>query len=135
MKKLALLLTLGSAVLLAGCSGPTTRYAWNDYSNHLYDYSGQEITQEQYLEYLIGAVDEAKKRNVRVAPGLYAEIGTRYAREGKYDDAISYYELERQTWPESEGFMSALIDGIKKNKAVTDGKSGSDATITKEAQP
>lgn len=29
-----------------------------------------------------------------LAPGLYAEIGTFYARAGKLEDAIPYYEME-----------------------------------------
>ena len=60
-------------------------------------------------------MDEAEKRNVRLAPGLYAEIGTFYARAGKFEEALTYYELERKTWPESQGFMTALIDGIQRN--------------------
>ena len=115
MKKTSLMFIAVLGVgLLSGCA-PNTRWAWNNYQDHLYDYYGQKINGEEYIARVLAAVDEAKQRNVRVAPGLYAEIGTFYARAGDFDKALSYYELERQTWPESEGFMTSLIDGIQRN--------------------
>lgn len=115
MKKTLLLAVMASSFALTGCVAPQTQWAWNRYNDHLFDYYGQSITGDEYLAFLLATVDEAKKRNVRVAPGLYAEIGTFYARAGKFEEALPYYELERKTWPESQGFMTALIDGIQRN--------------------
>lgn len=124
MKKRLFLVIASSSLLLTGC-GSNTKWAWNNYQDHLFDYYGQSINDEEYLNFLLATIDESKSRNVRVAPGLYAEIGTRYARAGKYNEAITYYELERKTWPESQSFMTALIDGIKRNLQ----------TQNKESQP
>jgi len=115
MKKTLLFAVMASSFALTGCVAPKTQWAWNGYNDHLFDYYGQSITGDEYLVFLLAAVDEAEKRNVRLAPGLYAEIGTFYARAGKFEEALTYYELERKTWPESQGFMTALIDGIQRN--------------------
>ena len=112
------LLIVLAALCLAGCaSGPRTHYAWNNYSNHLYDYQAQKIDNAQMLQSLLEAVEEAQKRNVRLAPGLYAEIGTMYIRMNQPAEAPKYYRLEAATWPESAGFMTTIADAIERNLA------------------
>lgn len=104
-----------AALVLSGCSsGPSSRYAWNNYSTHLYDYEAQKIDNEQMLEYLKQAVEESKTRSVKLAPGLYAEIGTLLVRMGRMEEAAEYYKLEAENWPESAPFMNTLAANITK---------------------
>ena len=79
--------------------------------------SAQKIDNAQMLQYLLEAVEEAQKRNVRLAPGLYAEIGTMYIRMNQPAEAPKYYRLEAATWPESAGFMTTIADAIERNLA------------------
>jgi len=48
----------------------------------------------------------------KVAPGLYAELGTLYLQAGESAKAKSYYTKERDAWPESRGLMTAMIENI-----------------------
>lgn len=67
------------------------------------------------LTYLLGAVSEAEQRKVKLAPGLYAEIGTMLIRLNRPAEAPKYYRLEAETWPESAGFMNTVADAIERN--------------------
>ena len=110
-------MSLLAVAALSGCSHQP-RLTWNDYQDHLYDHYGQTITDEEYLAALLEAVEDSKKTGIMLAPGLYAEIGTFYARAGKLEDAIPYYEMEAKTWPESKPFMDDLVTGIKRHLAL-----------------
>jgi len=73
------------------------------------------------LEAHIGAME---KSNQKVAPGLYAELGTLYLQTGSSDLAISYYTKERSAWPESRTLMTALIQNIeRRQQAAKESKS------------
>lgn len=111
-------MSLLAVAALSGCSNHQPRLTWNDYQDHLYDHYGQAITDEEYIAFLLEAVEQSKSSGVTLAPGLYAEIGTFYARAGKFEEAVPYYELEAQTWPESKAFMDDLIGGIKRHLAL-----------------
>ena len=117
MKKLTIVMSLLAVAALSGCSHQP-RLTWNDYQDRLYDHYGQTITDDEYLAALLEAVEDSKKTGITLAPGLYAEIGTFYARAGKLEDAIPYYEMEAKTWPESKPFMDDLVTGIKRHLAL-----------------
>ena len=114
MKRIRVAALFGAmAVLcLTGCA-PQTQWSWNQYKVHLWDYYSQDVIEEEYLNFLLGAEEEAKKTGKRLAPGIAAEIGTQYVRMGQLEDGVAYYTLEKETWPESEPFMTALINGLK----------------------
>ena len=113
MKKLTIVMSLLAVAALSGCSHQP-RLTWNDYQDRLYDHYGQTITDEEYLAALLEAVEDSKKTGITLAPGLYAEIGTFYARAGKLEDAIPYYEMEAKNFgdsPETEGSLVKVISG------------------------
>ena len=113
-------LVVAAALLLSGCA-PTTKWAWNNYSNNLWDYYAQDLSEEDYLAALLGAEEQAHSTGQRLAPGLAAEIGTQYVRMGRVKEGLAYYELEMQTWPESKPFMTALINGLKNRANAPEG--------------
>lgn len=104
---------------MTGCAtgGSSGLYQWGGYNNLLYqqykDSSQIPVMREQLTEH----IDQLEKTSRPVAPGLYAELGTLYLETGDTERAISYYELERQTWPESEVLMSTMIKTLERSSS------------------
>lgn len=108
------LLVLGLAFISVGCAAPRMYY-WGDYSKSLYG-SCKEPTEANLLKHkqvLENIVDESNKRNLRVPPGVYGELGYIYFRQGKNVEAIKYFDLEEKTYPESKVFMQRLTQAAK----------------------
>jgi hypothetical protein len=108
---LRLFAVLVVASALGGCA-QRGLYEWGGYDALLYQsYKHPDKVAELRagLEAHIGRMEQA---NQRVAPGLYAELGTLYLQAGATAQAIEMYRKERQTWPESRGLMDALIANV-----------------------
>ncbi len=121
MKTLSLIVGLSATALLTGCAMPPD-LAWNHYDNHLYNYYGQKMDQNQYMETLLATEKEVKDKHILMSPGIYAEIGTLYLKMGKKDEAIQYYHKEGDTWVQAKPLMDTLIAGIQRtSKKSTDG--------------
>ncbi len=101
--------------MLGGCATPTL-YQWGGYDQLLYtgykDSSKMEAMRVS-LEEHIAAVEQSRQR---VAPGLYAELGTLYLQLGQTDRAIANYKRERAQWPESAGLMTAMIQNLERRE-------------------
>ncbi len=110
MKKIICIsFALGS---LTGCASPSL-YQWGSYEQMLYQsYKDSTKTEalRKGLETQIGSLEQS---GLRVAPGLYAELGTLFLQSGDKRKAIELYKKERQTWPESNGLMSAMIKSLE----------------------
>ncbi|MDR1163525.1 MAG: DUF4810 domain-containing protein [Candidatus Accumulibacter sp.] len=106
---------LACAFLLGGCVAPRSGlYRWNNYDQTLYEsYKDADKTGELVTGLETLAVD-LEKEQLRMPPGLYAELGTLYLQMGELDKAIGMYTKERDTWPESKGLMDALITNLQK---------------------
>ena len=72
---------------------------------------------EDMRVYLTSQISEAERRNQKVPPGLYAELGTLYLQVGDNDKALGLYAKERNTWPESRGMMDAMIKTLERRQA------------------
>ena len=103
------------AALLAGCAAPSL-YQWGGYDQALYasykDPAKMESLRVQ-LEKHIATMETSKQK---VAPGLYAELGTLYLQSGASDKAIALYSQERAAWPESKGLMTAMIQNLERRQ-------------------
>ena len=109
------LLILPLAAALTGCVAPSL-YQWGGYDQAMY--SGykdatQMETMRVKLEAHIAAMEQSKQK---VAPGLYAELGTLYLQNGSPEKAIGLYRQERSAWPESNGLMTAMIQNLERRK-------------------
>ena len=107
---------------LLGCATPTT-YQWGGYDALLYQsYKSPEkgVEVRQALEAHITKLEQSHQK---VAPGLYAEVGTMYLQAGDSTKALVFYERERSAWPESKGLMDALIGNIGAHSNKTEIKS------------
>jgi len=101
-------------VFLTGCATRTGLYQWGGYDAMLYQsYKNPEKAVElrQGLELHISKMEAAKQK---VAPGLYAELGTLYLQVGDAVNAVAMYTKERDAWPESRGLMDSLITNVAK---------------------
>lgn len=109
-------------LFLTGCA--TGLYQWGGYDAMLYQsYKNPEKALEfrQGLELHITKMEASKQK---VAPGLYAELGTLYLQAGDATKAVELYTKERDAWPESRSLMDALINNVgKRSNAQAEVKS------------
>lgn len=112
---------IGSKVLaIALCSlafgGCANRplYQWGGYDSMLYQ---SYKSPEKATEFRVGLelhIAKMEQSQQRVAPGLYAELGTLYLQAGDSGKAVTMYVKERDAWPESKVLMDALINNVDK---------------------
>jgi hypothetical protein len=104
-----------AAAAVTGCANTSTMYQWGKYDAMLYQsYKHPEkvLALQNGLESHIATLERS---NLKVAPGLYAELGTVYLQSGDAARAVGMYTKERDTWPESKGLMDALIGNVGKS--------------------
>lgn len=94
-------------------------YNWGNYEQGLYK-TYKDPTQAPELrtgieEQVVFVQTNGKK----MAPGLYAELGTLYLEAGDKEQARKYYVYERDTWPESSVLMTGLIESIDRQNSPT----------------
>ncbi len=96
--------------LIAGCATKKPLYYWGNYSGSLYQYkkSPSEKTLVAYKATLLNIIDESKKMDLRVPPGVSCEYGYLLLQEGKNDEAIYYFDLEEKNYPESKQFIDRV---------------------------
>lgn len=123
MKKTQFFTLLLCGLLLTGCAH-RGMYQWGGYDGLLYQsYKNPEKAVEfrQALEIHIGKMEQT---NQKVAPGLYAELGTLYLQAGDSTKAVGLYAKERDVWPESRGLMDSLINNVgKRDNSKAEAKS------------
>ena len=112
--------TLTTLLLLTGCAAPGL-YQWGGYDQSLYA-GYKDVTKMEALRIKLEAhVGEMEKSNARVAPGLYAELGTLYLKSGATQKAIDFYTKERNAWPESRVLMTSLIQNLERRQSASSG--------------
>lgn len=130
MKPLTIAL-LTAALGLAGCATPGA-YDWGQYDELLYR-SYKDVTCTEAMRVgLEQHVTALESRDQKVAPGLYAELGTLYLQAGDMTRAIALYEKERASWPESEGLMSAMITNLERRRPADDSAESVDTAQSAE---
>ena len=115
--KIFLLIACG--LFLTGCANRGAIYQWGGYDTLLYkSYKNPEKAVEfrEGLELHVAQMEQSKQK---VAPGLYAELGTLYLQAGDPAKAVAMYTKEREVWPESRGLMDTLINNLGKRAATS----------------
>lgn len=110
MSRLVAVLLL--AALLSACV--TRKYDWDGYDAKLYRYYKDPSTAEVFRTTTEAHLKDLEGKNLRPAPGLYAELGTLYLERGDVKTAAFYYAKERDAWPESRHLMSTLLASLEK---------------------
>ena len=112
MKRIMHFLAVVAVLSLSGCATVTEAgYYWGDYSSTLYKYTKNpsDETLAAHVEELEEIINESSERDLRVPPGVHAELGYIKAKQG--DDAISiaHYQSEMTLYPESRLFLERII--------------------------
>ncbi len=104
-----------------GCA-PKQMYYWGNYSDTLYAYkkNSNDETLLKHMQELNKIVKESNKSNRRVPPGVYGELGYLYLKTNKTKEAIEYFKLEKQLYPESTILMDRLIQKSEASIDVSD---------------
>jgi len=89
-------------------------YKWGSYDEMLYQSYKSPEKSDAFRESLELHLTKMEQSQQKVAPGLYAELGTLYLQAGDRGKAVSFYIKERDAWPESKGLMETLITNIGK---------------------
>lgn len=119
MKKI---LAMFAVLVLSACAGPRTMYDWGGYSGMLYESYKKPDTTAANLQKLQEHVTRLEKGNQKVAPGLYADLGTLYLQAGDRSRAVENYRKERAAWPESATLMDAMIKNLSATKPAPEAK-------------
>ena len=118
MKNIFKLLIIPFLILLfAGCGQQAIPpiYKWGNYVESSSDYGmkGQEKEViEKHLAELSKIITESETEKQRVAPGIYAEYAQILFETGKKEEAKKYFELEKQTYPESTIFINRVLNKL-----------------------
>ena len=116
-KFLSLTLLAFAITFMTGCSTHNAAlYNYENYSESYYSYKKDPSTKSQLeLQKSIElAIQNAQNsQSGRVAPGLYANLGYIYLKEGKNKLAIENFQKEKALYPEATHFMDRMIKKIK----------------------
>jgi hypothetical protein len=103
-------------MLLLFFSGCTTvsesNLYWGDYSNTLYKVKKDpgDASNAAHEEELQSIVEKSKEMNLRVPPGIYAELGLYAIERGDQNAAQNYFRLEQETYPEGTILMQRILN-------------------------
>lgn len=115
-KKYTLATTFLSAVFLTGCGTTAIKYDYGDYAESYYSYKKEpgENSLKEWKSAMTEVVSNAKEKDLRVPPGIYANLGYLALKENNNIEAITYFKLEKQTYPQATRFMNNLIQKAEK---------------------
>lgn len=105
---------IAGTALITGCAN-NRLHSWGGYDDLLYAGYKAPDQMEVARTKLETHVQTLRQSGQRVPPGIYAEVGTLYLQSGDKQKALTYYQLEHDTWPESRPFMSAMMTNLSKN--------------------
>jgi hypothetical protein len=112
MKTVISLVTVFIMISLGGCTTPQNKptYVWQNYSSSLYNLkkTPSDANLKNHKDVLFAIMEESKKENCRVPPGVYCEYGYLLLKEGQKEEAMHYFDLEEKTYPESKIFIQNL---------------------------
>lgn len=111
-------LAIGSSLLLCACASTSDQYYWGQYEALIYKQYHQpgEATPEVQIQQLLVDIQQAESQGKRIAPGVYAHLGSMYAAQGKLELAIAALTEEKTLYPDSTRFIDGMISRALKNK-------------------
>lgn len=112
--KIIRLLPIALTLILAGCQSNNI-YHWGSYESTLYDLkkSPSEENRAKHKEQLEKIIASAKKKNKKVPPGIYFELGMMEANAGNLDRSVELLTLEKNEFPESHIYVDAAIKKVE----------------------
>lgn len=103
-------------LLLSGCA--TTNQVsqanlyWGNYSHTLYELkkSPTSETRAKHIAELNDIILKSQELNLRVPPGIYAELGLYSIEDGNQSKADKYFNLELSTYPEAKAMINQILN-------------------------
>jgi len=113
--QIKILLTVCFTLVFSGCATKKPMYDYDEYSETFYAMKRETSneTQAEFKNTLETIIAKSEKQSMRVPPGVYANLGYFYLKANDENKAISYFELEKSTYPEAIHFMDRLINKVK----------------------
>lgn len=101
--------------LVSGCAATKVSESnlyWGKYSDTLYQVkkSPGEDSHAAHEKELFSIVEKSKSLNLRVPPGVYAELGLYALERGEQAEAEKYFALEHSAYPESGALIEQVLD-------------------------
>jgi hypothetical protein len=121
--------------LLPACVTQNRLFAWGDYDDALYAHHKAPQDRAAFVERLRKVVLQAEQEGKKVPPGVYAEFGYALLEEGSYDQAVTWFQKERDLWPESRVFMEKMIRNAQRLGAQGAKPAGQGPASAVEAKP
>lgn len=112
------MLSIATSLIVIGCASPSKTFYWGNYSSTLYDFKKgpDEKTLTEHRKQLLLIIETSEKKKSKVPPGVYAEYGYFFLKEGKEADGMSYLDKEIETYPESGVFIKRIKDEYARGK-------------------
>jgi hypothetical protein len=115
---LILLIIFLTSMMFSGCAPKPSMYYWGDYPKTLYA-SKKNPNDETLLAHkqsLENIIEQSKSYNLRVPPGVYAELGYFYFRTNNDKLASQYFTMEENLYPESKILMTRFKQALAARK-------------------
>jgi hypothetical protein len=100
-------------VFFSGCVAKVSQsnLYWGNYSNTLYNVKNEpgDSTKAAHETELKSIVEKSKELNLRVPPGIYAELGLFAMERSDNNAAQNYFGLEQDSYPEGTILMQQAL--------------------------
>lgn len=101
-----------TSILISGCATVSkSNLYWGNYSQTLYLVKKEpgEASNTAHEKELQSIVEKSKDMDLKVPPGIYAELGLFAKERGDHNAAQSYFGLEQDTYPEGATLMKRAL--------------------------
>jgi len=120
-KNIFLLITM--AFLVTGCAPKKQpMYYFGNSSSALYAHK-KEPTDESFVQMkqsLEDVIEHSELNGIKIAPGTFANIGYLNLLENKPEQAIAFFDREKQLYPEATMFMDRMIQKVEAQTEETE---------------
>jgi len=101
---------------MASCQTQQSLYSWYDSEDATYMYTkrGTEETLAKAMAQYEKVIKNQKGLRKIVPPGVNAEYGYLLCKAGKKDEGLTLLRAEIKAYPESEKFISRIINQLEK---------------------
>ena len=107
------LVVLGTVAMLSACvSVSDAGYYWGNYNKTSYAVVNEPSKEslEAHVSELNRIIDESNKKELRVPPGIYAELGYSLSKLGRGAESEQYFQMEGELYPESRAFIEKISE-------------------------
>ena len=107
-------IVIPALLILGGCVAPVSQsnLYWGDYSQTLYKVKKEpgESSNRVHEKELLSIVEKSKELNLKVPPGVYAELGIFSMERGDNNAATNFFRMEQESYPEGAILMKRTLD-------------------------